>query len=459
MPKSKVFSADEAITAAELNKLLQDDQILAGVGQSSTDIMSQKATTDNLDLKADKTTMISELAKKADKTTMAIELDKKADKTTMEAELAKKEDSVTVERTFASHTGEMNGKIALKADKATMSAELEKKADKTTMSAELDKKANQAETVAALETKADVAQVEADLATKADKTTVTSELAKKVDKTVSVNGKSLSASITLGYADVGAEPAFSKNSGFNKAFGSTSGTVCQGNDSRLTNSRTCNNSFDNAASARSNLGLHSVAVSGDYGDLKNKVSIVDNLTSSSASSALSANQGRLLNNRLNQLGFSKGAFGLTQTGVLNVSTTGSTGHYAPDGSYQSLGTDNHLIKCGKYVMAHLLLVGQSTTSGTQLAANTTFATIPSGFRPSSAVSVTAVFSKLYTWSTVSGSSSNSTTFGTAKVQISSSGNVTCNAPVIYNANSSAGKTGAGGSTTSGYVEFNAFWKI
>ena len=36
----------------------------------------------------------------------------------------------------------------------------------------------------------------------------------------------------------GKEPAFSKNTGFNKNFGSTSGTVCQGNDSRLSDART-----------------------------------------------------------------------------------------------------------------------------------------------------------------------------------------------------------------------------
>lgn len=35
-----------------------------------------------------------------------------------------------------------------------------------------------------------------------------------------------------------AEPAFTKNTAFNKNFGTTSGTVCQGNDSRLSNART-----------------------------------------------------------------------------------------------------------------------------------------------------------------------------------------------------------------------------
>lgn len=36
---------------------------------------------------------------------------------------------------------------------------------------------------------------------------------------------------------IGAEPAFAKNTAFNKNFGSASGTVCQGNDSRLSNAR------------------------------------------------------------------------------------------------------------------------------------------------------------------------------------------------------------------------------
>lgn len=38
-------------------------------------------------------------------------------------------------------------------------------------------------------------------------------------------------------ASIGAEPAFAKNTAFNKNFGSAAGTVCQGNDSRLSNAR------------------------------------------------------------------------------------------------------------------------------------------------------------------------------------------------------------------------------
>ena len=40
---------------------------------------------------------------------------------------------------------------------------------------------------------------------------------------------------------IGAEPAFTKNTAFNKNFGSSAGTVCQGNDSRLSNARRSSN--------------------------------------------------------------------------------------------------------------------------------------------------------------------------------------------------------------------------
>lgn len=40
---------------------------------------------------------------------------------------------------------------------------------------------------------------------------------------------------------IGAEPAFSKRSAFNKDFGTASGTVCQGNDTRLSNERRSSN--------------------------------------------------------------------------------------------------------------------------------------------------------------------------------------------------------------------------
>ena len=48
----------------------------------------------------------------------------------------------------------------------------------------------------------------------------------------SVNGKT--GAVTLGATDVGAEPAFSKNTAFNKNFGTDAGTVMEGNDTRVT---------------------------------------------------------------------------------------------------------------------------------------------------------------------------------------------------------------------------------
>lgn len=51
------------------------------------------------------------------------------------------------------------------------------------------------------------------------------------------------------------EPSFTKNTGFNKNYGTVAGTVTQGNDSRLSDSRKCNNTFDSRESSRTNLGL------------------------------------------------------------------------------------------------------------------------------------------------------------------------------------------------------------
>lgn len=52
---------------------------------------------------------------------------------------------------------------------------------------------------------------------------------------------SATANMTLSPSNVGAEPAFTKNTAFNKNFGSSAGTVCQGNDSRLSNARRSSN--------------------------------------------------------------------------------------------------------------------------------------------------------------------------------------------------------------------------
>ena len=47
--------------------------------------------------------------------------------------------------------------------------------------------------------------------------------------------------VQLTPGQVGAEPAFTKNNAFNKNFGSAAGTVCQGNDGRLSNTRRASN--------------------------------------------------------------------------------------------------------------------------------------------------------------------------------------------------------------------------
>lgn len=53
-----------------------------------------------------------------------------------------------------------------------------------------------------------------------------------------INGVSFDGSANITIADSTKEPAFTKNTAFNKNFGTTDGTVCQGNDSRLSNART-----------------------------------------------------------------------------------------------------------------------------------------------------------------------------------------------------------------------------
>lgn len=81
-------------------------------------------------------------------------------------------------------------------------------------------------------------------------------------------------------SEVGAEPAFSKNTAFNKNFGSSAGTVCQGNDSRLSNSRPASDVYPWAKqaskpsySASEISGLANVAKTGKYSDLIEKPTI------------------------------------------------------------------------------------------------------------------------------------------------------------------------------------------
>lgn len=52
---------------------------------------------------------------------------------------------------------------------------------------------------------------------------------------------SATANMTLSPSNVGAEPAFTKNTAFNRNFGESADTVCRGNDGRLSNARRSSN--------------------------------------------------------------------------------------------------------------------------------------------------------------------------------------------------------------------------
>ena len=66
------------------------------------------------------------------------------------------------------------------------------------------------------------------------------------------------------------EPVFSKNTGFNKNFGSTTGTVCEGNDSRLSDARTPvthNHAISNVINLQAELDTKADAFTGYTGTL------------------------------------------------------------------------------------------------------------------------------------------------------------------------------------------------
>lgn len=95
-----------------------------------------------------------------------------------------------------------------------------------------------------------ITQIESDISDITDGTTVVAQANKVTNALVIMsNGGtalvnydgSATANMTLSPSNVGAEPAFTKNTAFNKNFGSSAGTVCQGNDSRLSNARRSSN--------------------------------------------------------------------------------------------------------------------------------------------------------------------------------------------------------------------------
>lgn len=95
-----------------------------------------------------------------------------------------------------------------------------------------------------------ITQIESDISDITDGTTVVAQADKVTNALVIMSNSgtalvnydgSATANMTLSPSNVGAEPAFTKNSAFNKNFGSSAGTVCQGNDGRLSNARRSSN--------------------------------------------------------------------------------------------------------------------------------------------------------------------------------------------------------------------------
>ena len=95
-----------------------------------------------------------------------------------------------------------------------------------------------------------ITQIEGDISDITDGTTVVAQANKVTNALVIMSNSgtalvnydgSATANMTLSPSNVGAEPAFTKNTAFNKNFGSSAGTVCQGNDGRLSNARRSSN--------------------------------------------------------------------------------------------------------------------------------------------------------------------------------------------------------------------------
>lgn len=95
-----------------------------------------------------------------------------------------------------------------------------------------------------------ITQIESDISDITDGTTVVAQANKVANALVIMSNSgtalvnydgSATANMTLSPSNVGAEPAFTKNTAFNKNFGSSAGTVCQGNDGRLSDARRSSN--------------------------------------------------------------------------------------------------------------------------------------------------------------------------------------------------------------------------
>jgi hypothetical protein len=79
-------------------------------------------------------------------------------------------------------------------------------------------------------------------------TTGNAATATKLVTARTINGVSFDGTASIVIADSTKEPAFSKNSAFNKNFGNGASTVCQGNDTRLSDARPANGGTSAACS-------------------------------------------------------------------------------------------------------------------------------------------------------------------------------------------------------------------
>jgi hypothetical protein len=145
--------------------------------------------------------------------------------------------------------------------------------------------------------------------------------------------------------------------------------------------------------------LATVATSGSYNDLSNKptipaaVTVVNSLTSTSTTSALSAAQGKALNDRLTSLGFRSGT----------VSLAGGT------------ASVNYVYRQGNYVYGKVQTNNTSAVMDYGGSGSTIF-TIPSNFRPKTAMTSRVEFHAYTTSGPV---------YTSAKLTINTNGTVVC----------------------------------
>lgn len=112
----------------------------------------------------------------------------------------------------------------------TVANQIGTKADQTDLTAHTNSKVNPHEV-----TKTQVGLGNVDNTADSDKSVAS---AAKLTFAKTINGVSFDGTANITVADATKEPSFIKNTAFNKSFGTAAGTVCQGNDARLSDART-----------------------------------------------------------------------------------------------------------------------------------------------------------------------------------------------------------------------------